>query len=97
MGNQVRIEKISFKGWQKLYGKRVGLRAPGMLVEHLRRTVAKTGGTLIEVPTYQTKLSQYCHGCQTYTKKPMSERWHECACGIGPVQALGEEQEPPLF
>ena len=86
LGNQVQIEKTSFKGWQKLYGKSVGLRAPGMLIDHLRRTVAKTGGTLIEVPTYQTKLSQYCHGCQTYTKKPLSERWHACACGIGPVQ-----------
>jgi hypothetical protein len=86
MGNQVHIEKTSFQGWQQLYGKSVGLRAPGMLVGHLRRTVAKTGGTLIEVPTYHTKLSQYCHGCKTYTKKPLSERWHECACGIGPIQ-----------
>jgi hypothetical protein len=64
----------------------VGLRAPGMLVDHLRRTVAKTGGTLTEVPTLTTKLSQYCHGCRTYTKKPLSQRWHHCACGVGPVQ-----------
>lgn len=86
VGNQIHIEKTSFKGWQKLYGKSVGLRAPGMLIDHVRRIVAKTGGTLIEVPTYQTKLSQYCHGCQAYTKKALSERWHACACGIGPVQ-----------
>jgi hypothetical protein len=85
-GKQVHVEKTSFKGWQGLYGKSVGLRAPGMLIEHVKRTVAKTGGTLIEVPTYQTKLSQYCHGCHTYRKKPLSERWHECACGLGPVQ-----------
>jgi hypothetical protein len=86
LGNQVHVEKTSFKGWQRLYGKSVGLRAPGMLIDNLKRTVAKTGGTLIEVPTSRTKLSQYCHGCKTYRKKPLSERWHECACGVGPVQ-----------
>lgn len=85
-GNHLQIEKTSFKGWHKRYGKSVGLRAPGMFVEHLRRTVAKTGGILSEVSTSHTKLSQYCHGCGTYVKKPLSMRWHTCPCGIGPVQ-----------
>ena len=35
---------------------------------------ASTGGILTEVPTRTTKLSQYCHGCGTYTKKPLSQR-----------------------
>ncbi len=39
VGNDIRIEKISYRGWQKQFGKSVGLRAPGMFVEHLRRTV----------------------------------------------------------
>lgn len=86
IGHTIQIEKTSFKGWKKRYGKSVGLRAPGMFVEHLRRTVATTGGILTEVSTYHTKLSQYCHGCQTYVKKPLSQRWHACCCGIGPVQ-----------
>jgi hypothetical protein len=86
VGNTVILEKISYKAWQKQYGKSVGLRAPGMFVEHLRRTVASTGGTLIEVPTRAAKLSQFCHGCGTCVKKPLGERWHLCACGIGPVQ-----------
>jgi hypothetical protein len=64
----------------------VGLRAPGMLIDHLRRTVANTGGTLTEVPTRTTRLSQYCHGCGRYQVKPLSQRWHQCACGVGPVQ-----------
>ena len=63
VGNTIIIEKISYKGWQKRYGRSVGLRAPGMFIDHLRRTVASTGGTLYEVPTCSTKLSQYCHGC----------------------------------
>jgi hypothetical protein len=86
VGNSIHIEKISYKGWQKRYGKSVGLRAPGMLIEMLRRTVAKTGGTLHEVSTRSTKLSQYCHGCGQYERKPLSQRWHQCPCGIGPVQ-----------
>jgi hypothetical protein len=39
VGNTVVTEKISYKGWQKQYGRSVGLRAPGMFVEMLRRTV----------------------------------------------------------
>jgi hypothetical protein len=86
VGNTIQIEKTAFKGWQKLFGKSVALRAPGLFYEHVKRIVAKTGGTLREVSTYDTKFSQYCHGCRTYTKKPLSQRWHTCECGIGPVQ-----------
>ncbi len=86
VGNTVILEKISYKAWQKQYGSSVGLRAPGMLIEHLRRTVASTGGTLIEVPTRSTKLSQFCHGCGACIKKPLWQRRHQCACGVGPVQ-----------
>src|SRR5690348_1306189 len=85
-GNTIRTEKLSYKAWQKQYGKSVGHNAPGMFLEQLRRTVASTGGILSEFPTRSTKLSQYCHGCGRYLKKPLSERWHSCPCGVGPVQ-----------
>jgi hypothetical protein len=86
VGNIIHLEKASFKGWQKQYGRSMGLRAPGMFVAHLRRIVAKTGGTLNEICASKTKLSQYCHHCGEYVKKPRSQRWHQCTCGIGPVQ-----------
>src|SRR5260370_1670472 len=86
VGNTMVTEQISYKGWQKQYGRSVGLREPGMFVELLRRTVASTGGTLHEVPTGSTKLSQYCHGCGQCMKKPLAQRIHQCGCGIGPVQ-----------
>jgi len=86
VGHTIVTEKLSYRGWQKRYGNSVGLRAPGMLIDHLKRTVARTGGTLHEVPTRSTKLSQYCHGCGRFVPKPLSQRWHQCACGIGPVQ-----------
>ncbi len=85
-GNTIRTEKLSYRAWQKQYGKSVGRNAPGMFLEHLRRTVASTGGILSEFSTRSTRLSQYCHGCQTYVKKPLSQRWHHCPCGIGLVQ-----------
>jgi hypothetical protein len=81
-GNTIKTEKLSYKVWQKQYGKSVGT----MFIELLKRTVARTGGILHEVPPRCTRLSQYCHGCDSYAKKKRSERWHECACGIGPVQ-----------
>src|SRR6266851_262895 len=59
------------------------VRSEGALCPYL---IAKTGGTLHEFPTRSTKLSQYCHGCGQCTKKPLSQRLHQCACGIGPVQ-----------
>ena len=74
VGTTVHIEKTSFKAWQKQYGRSIGLRAPGLFVAHLTRVVAKTGGTLREVSAFQTKLSQYCHHCGRYHKKPRSER-----------------------
>ena len=86
VGNHIQTEKLSYRGWQKRYGRSVGLHAPGMLIDHLKRTVAKTGGILTEFATRATKLSQYCHHCKRYQKKPLSQRWHACDCGIGPVQ-----------
>jgi len=86
VGNVIKTEKVSYKGWQKLYGKSVGTRGPGMFVEKLKRTVARTGGTFLEFSTRTTKLSQLCHACGSLTKKPLSQRWHKCECGLGPVQ-----------
>ena len=33
LGTTIRIEKTSFKGWQKRFGKSLGQRAPGFFVE----------------------------------------------------------------
>ena len=45
VGKTVLTEKLSYRAWQKQFGRSVGLRAPGMFMELLRRTVASTGGT----------------------------------------------------
>src|SRR6516164_1430770 len=58
VGDTIISAQISYRAWQKQFGRSVGLRAPGMFLAMLRRTVASTGGTLVEVPTQSTKLSQ---------------------------------------
>jgi hypothetical protein len=85
LGNQVYTEKLSYKAWQKCFGKSVGFRAPGQFISHLRCKAERAGGQLVEFGTFHTRLSQSCH-CGQQKKKPLSQRWHECACGVGPVQ-----------
>lgn len=97
-GTIIKIEALSYKAWQKHWGKSIGRGAPGMLVAMLRRKVEQisdsgrelkgarvSGGQLIEFPTRHTKFSQLCHGCGSYKKKPLSKRIHQCECGVGPI------------
>jgi hypothetical protein len=61
------------------------MRAPGRFVDAVKCVVARTRtAQLHEIPTFQTKLSQYCHRCENYTRKPLSQRFHCCPhCGLG--------------
>jgi len=81
MGNVVRTEKVSYLAWQRMYGKSVGKRAPGMFVQKLRYKSKVAGGGLEEFSTYNTRLSQTCH-CGKVEKKPLSQRHHRCECGV---------------
>jgi putative transposase len=82
MGDVIQLEKISYKAWQKNYGRSIGRRAPGLFVEHLTRKAASAGAEVHELPTKQLCLSQVCHGCGQKVKKPLSQRQHKCACGV---------------
>jgi transposase len=82
MGNVIKMEKLSYRAFQRRYGRSVGMRAPGMCVVHLRRKAGSADALVDEFPTYPTKLSQTCHGCGTVAKKPLSQRWHRCECGV---------------
>ena len=81
MGRIVRTEKLSYKAFQKMYGKSVGFRAPGTFVSILRRKAASAGGVVEEFPTRTTRLSQVCI-CGKVAQKPLSQRWHRCDCGV---------------
>lgn len=43
VGTTILTEKISYRAWQKQFGKSVGLHAPGMFIALLRRTGASDG------------------------------------------------------
>lgn len=81
MGTRIQTEKVSYKGWQKRYGKSINMRAPSMFMNSLNRKAENAGGYLFEFPTQTTKLSQTCHICEEAVKKPLSRRWHIC-CSI---------------
>ncbi len=80
-GNVFKLEKLSYKAFQKLYGKSVASRAPGSFVSHLKSKAQRAGGQVIEIPTYSTKLSQTCQ-CGRVKKKTLKERVHQCECGV---------------
>ena len=81
-GSLVRTEKLSYVGFQKMFGRSVRDRAPGMFMEKLRRRADHLGGSVEEINTRLTRLSQTCHGCGQIKKKSLSERQHVCECGV---------------
>jgi putative transposase len=81
IGTQVVIEDLSYKAFQKMYGKSIGKRAPSLFVSTVARKAESAGGYLRKIPTRSTKLSQTCV-CGKVKKKPLSERWHICDCGV---------------
>jgi putative transposase len=80
-GTMIKAEKIPYKTYQKIWGKSVSIRAPSMFMSGLKRKAENAGGCLNLFPTQTTRLSQICHICGKYVKKPLSQRWHIC-CGI---------------
>ena len=77
----VSTEKLSYKAFQKLWGKSIGRSAPSLFVSLLERRLTTLGGTLQSINTYKTKLSQTCL-CEAIKKKPLNERTHHCECGV---------------
>src|SRR5579862_3603405 len=81
LGSSFHLEQISYRAWQKQFGRSVGRSAPGMFVSLLSRLAASAGGQVVELNTRKAKLSQRCH-CGAVQKKPLRQRWHVCACGV---------------
>lgn len=78
-GNNIIIEANPYKAWQKgWFGKTIGKKAPSNFVQTLKRKALKSDGTFEEVSTWETKFSQYCHVCNGYHKKSLSDRTHSC-------------------
>jgi putative transposase len=81
-GADIACEKLAYVAWQKAFSRSVRDRAPGLLVETLRRKAESAGGDrLYEFNPNTTALSQRCL-CGNREKKPLSQRVHRCECGI---------------
>jgi Putative transposase DNA-binding domain len=77
----IHTEKLSYRAFQRRFGRSVGRRAPGMFVTTLSRKAVSAGGTVALVDTWSTRLSQRCV-CGAVAKKPLSQRTHRCGCGV---------------
>ena len=81
-GNTITVEDCSISTWARLWGKRIALFSPGMLVAALKRECAATGGRLSRAGTRSTALSQHCL-CGNRVPKTLAQRTHDCPrCGL---------------
>ena len=80
--NKVSTEKLSYKAFQRLYGRSINTRAPAGFETRLQNKMLQLGGQFQHINTYKTKLSQTCL-CGEVKKKGRNERWHRCpVCGL---------------
>jgi hypothetical protein len=81
-GNTITVEDCSISTWARLWGKRIALFSPGMLVAALKRECQATGGMLSRAGTRSTALSQHCL-CGSRVPKTLAQRTHDCPhCGL---------------
>jgi hypothetical protein len=80
-GNQVKTEKVSVKGWQKIWGKAINAKSPGFFQSELKRKAEKAGGSFYQFSTSKTALSQ-THLTGERIKKTLSERVHYDKSGV---------------
>jgi putative transposase len=76
LGTLVKTEALSYKAFQKNYGRSVKVRAPGEFIDRLNRKAESAGGKLIELNSRCLRMSQYDHVLGQWEKKPLSQRWH---------------------
>jgi transposase len=81
IGKIIKTEKLSYRSFQKNFGRSVTVRGPGMFVSQLIRKAANAGGQVEQINTRSTKLSQTCI-CGSVEKKPLRQRHHVCLCGV---------------
>jgi len=82
-GKEVRLEKLSYRAFQRAFGRSSTVRGAGSFVAILKRKLqALDGGKIIEIDPYKTALSQFDHTTGEYRKKTLKERMHVFGDGI---------------
>ena len=82
--NMTRKAKPSSKRKRQKTGRNRSMLDVGMgaLRSAVEYKLAEAGGMFIEVPTQKVKPSQTCPNCGVQKKKELSERVHNCPCGL---------------
>ncbi|HEX9833193.1 MAG TPA: zinc ribbon domain-containing protein [Mycobacterium sp.] len=81
-GNTITIEDTNISTWARLWGKRIALFSPGMLVTALSAECEATGGQFYRAGTRTTAMSQHCL-CGARVAKTLKQRTHDCpSCGL---------------
>jgi hypothetical protein len=76
-GNMITVENCDISTWARLWGKRIQMFRPGMLIAALASECRASGGRLQRVGIRSTALSQHCL-CRQRVPKPLSQRTHHC-------------------
>lgn len=88
LGNKFIVEDNSYSGWQSgLFGAQIGRFSPAKFIDRLEEKSVAAGGGLARASTWDTKLSSRCH-CGREKSKDLSERWHDCECGVSAQRDL---------
>ena len=72
----IKIEKNSYRSYQRNFGKSTTRTGMGLFVSHLRSSAARANSQVVELNAYEVKMSQYDPVTDTYRKKALKERWH---------------------
>jgi transposase len=81
-GNTITIEDCRISTWARLWGKRIALFSPGMLVAALAAGCKAGGGQFFRAGTRSTAMSQHCL-CGRRVAKTLTQRIHDCPhCGL---------------
>lgn len=81
-GNNITVEDTNISTWARLWGKRIALFSPGMLVASLAAECAATKGQFFRAGTRSTAMSQHCL-CGQRVAKTLAQRTHHCPhCGL---------------
>lgn len=81
-GNSITVEDCRISTWARLWGKRIAVFSPGMLVSALQAECVATGGQFYRAGTRSTALSQHCL-CGQRVDKTLDQRTHHCGhCGL---------------
>ena len=86
LGAQVHAENLSYRAWQKRFGRSSKVRAVGMFMEKLHRKAERAGGGVVDLNARSLRMSQLDPLTGVYRKKELSERWHVLGDGSGVVQ-----------